>query len=135
MKSSPRVLKKSLDMTTCYCSLNKKVYDKTCTKMISRKIYIKWITRFNVIFEIEIGALCYEKLSLKDKFVIKIKLKANTPKVIKSFISLKIKTQKKAIASQIICFYQRSIISFSNISCLRKKTVRWTLNLWFKKYA
>lgn len=135
MKSSPRVLKKSLVMTTCYCSLNKKVYDKTCIKMISRKIYIKWITRFNVIFEIEIGALCYEKLSLKDKFVIKIKLKANTPKVIKSFISLKIKTQKKAIASQIICFYQRSIISFSNISCLRKKTVRWTLNLWFKKYA
>lgn len=126
MKSSPRVLKKSLDMTTCYCSLNKKVYDKTCTKMISRKIYIKWITRFNVIFEIEIGALCYEKLSLKDKFVIKIKLKANTPKVIKSFISLKIKTQKKAIASQIICFYQRSIISFSNISCLRKKNC--TLN-------
>lgn len=126
MKSSPRVLKKSLDMTTCYCSLNKKVYDKTCIKMISRKIYIKWITRFNVIFEIEIGALCYEKLSLKDKFVIKIKLKANTPKVIKSFISLKIKTQKKAIASQIICFYQRSIISFSNISCLRKKNC--TLN-------
>lgn len=126
MKSSPRVLKKSLDMTTCYCSLNKNVYDKTCTKLISRKIYIKWITRFNVIFEIEIGALCYEKLSLKDKFVIKIKLKANTPKVIKSFLSLKIKTQKNAIASQIICFYQRSIISFSNISCLRKKNC--TLN-------